>query len=149
MLNKFLITFLSFSRSLATKCVLLNNETCMIRRTFLNLNPDELNYYALIVSLDKCSASSNAADDVSSKICVLSKTEDIHVNKFNMITRINEAKTLIKHTSCDCKCKFNSTACNSNQKWNTDTCQCKCKKCRMCKNIVGILEHLFVRIVGI
>ena len=33
-----------------------------------------------------------------------------------MITRINEGKTLIKHISCDCKCRFNSTKCNSNQK---------------------------------
>ena len=41
-----------------------------------------------------------------------------------MITRINEAKMLIKHISCDCKCKSNSAKCNSNQKWNNETCQC-------------------------
>ena len=35
---------------------------------------------------------------------------------FNMITRVYETKTLIKHISCDCKWKFNSTTCNSNQK---------------------------------
>ena len=40
-----------------------------------------------------------------------------------MITRINEAKTLVKHISCDCKCKFNSTTFNSNQNWNNDACQ--------------------------
>ena len=33
-----------------------------------------------------------------------------------MIARINEVKTLLKHISCDCKCKFDSTTCNSNQK---------------------------------
>ena len=27
-----------------------------------------------------------------------------------------EAKTMVKHISCDCKWKFNSTTCNSNQK---------------------------------
>ena len=32
-----------------------------------------------------------------------------------MITNKNEAKTVTKHISCDCKCKFISTACNSNQ----------------------------------
>ena len=31
-----------------------------------------------------------------------------------------EAKTLVKHISCDCKCKFNSITCDSNQKWNND-----------------------------
>ena len=28
---------------------------------------------------------------------------------FNMITNKNEAKTMKKNISCDCKCKFNST----------------------------------------
>ena len=33
-----------------------------------------------------------------------------------MIIRTDEAKSLVKHTSCDCKCKFNNTTCKSNQK---------------------------------
>ena len=41
---------------------------------------------------------------------------DISVKTFNMLTNKNEAKTMKKHISCDCKCKFNSTTCNSNQK---------------------------------
>ena len=38
------------------------------------------------------------------------------VKVLNMITNKNEAKTMTKLISCDCKCKFNSTTCNSNQK---------------------------------
>ena len=34
---------------------------------------------------------------------------------FNMITGINESKTLTKHISCECKCKFDRTKCSSNQ----------------------------------
>ena len=34
---------------------------------------------------------------------------------------MNEAKTLIKHSSCSCKCKFHGTTCNSNQRWNNET----------------------------
>ena len=49
-----------------------------------------------------------------------------NVKVFNIITRINEPKTLIKHISCDCKCKFNSTTCNSNQRWNNEICHCQC-----------------------
>ena len=52
---------------------------------------------------------------------------------FNMITNKNEAKTMKKNISCDCKCKFNSTACNSNQKLNDESCQCKCRNYRKCK----------------
>ena len=50
-----------------------------------------------------------------------------------MITRINEAKTLVKHISCDCKYKFNGTTLNLNQKKNNEKCQCKCKMCRTCE----------------
>ena len=44
-----------------------------------------------------------------------------------MIASKNESKTMSKHISCDCKCKFNSTTCNSNQRWNNKTSQCECK----------------------
>ena len=50
-----------------------------------------------------------------------------------MTARINEAKTLAKHISLDCKCKVDSTVCNSNQRWNINKCQNKCKKDRTCK----------------
>ena len=66
-----------------------------------------------------------------------------------MITRIHEAEPLVKHISCDCKCKFNSTTYNSNQKWSKHKCQCECKNIRHAKNIlIGILAHVFLRIVS-
>ena len=34
---------------------------------------------------------------------------------------------MVKHISCDWKCKLNSITCNSNQKWDKDACQYKCK----------------------
>ena len=40
------------------------------------------------------------------------KAKDIIVKELNMITKKSEAKTVAKHISCDCKCKFISTACN-------------------------------------
>ena len=43
------------------------------------------------------------------------KAKDINVKVFEMIANKNEAKTMTKHISCDCKCKFNSATCNSNQ----------------------------------
>ena len=44
-----------------------------------------------------------------------------------MITGINESKTLTKHISCKCKCKFDGRKCNSNQKRKNDKCCCKSK----------------------
>ena len=69
-----------------------------------------------MIKLDKCSGSCNSVDDLSTKICIPSKTKDENVKVFNMITNRNEAKTLVKHISCDCTCKFSSTTCKSNQK---------------------------------
>ena len=36
-------------------------------------------------------------------------------------------KTLKKHISCKCKCKFDGRKCNLIQKWNNHKCRCKCK----------------------
>ena len=44
---------------------------------------------------------------------------------FNMITVINESKTLIKHISCKCEHKFDSRKCNSNRRWNNEKCEYK------------------------
>ena len=83
-----------------------------------------------MVSLDKCGGSCNV---LSPKICVPIKPKDVNVKAFNLIKIKNEAKTLVKHISCNFKCKFNSTTCNSNQKWNNETCQCECKNYHKCK----------------
>ena len=83
-------------------------------------------------SRDICNGSYNIVDDLSTKICVSSETKDVNVKVFNSIIRIYGAKTLIKHISCDCKCKFDSTTCNSNHKWINDKCQCECKNYRAC-----------------
>ena len=80
--------------------------------TIIDVSPIELNYYPLLTSLDKCNRSCNVLDDLSTKICVPSKTKDVNVKIFNTITRINQVKVLIKHVSWDCTCKFNNT------KWN-------------------------------
>ena len=51
----------------------------MVRPTLIDLNTVEFNYYPLMVSLGKCSWSCNSADDLSTKICILSKAMDINV----------------------------------------------------------------------
>ena len=79
-----------------------------------------------MIILNKCSGSCNSVDELSTKICVLSKTKDINVKVCNMITRTIETKTMVKHFSWDYKYK-------SYQKWNNETCQCLCKNYRKCK----------------
>ena len=47
LIKKLFIGLLGFSGSLATKCVSLNNEPCMIRPTLTDLNPVEINIIGL------------------------------------------------------------------------------------------------------
>ena len=82
----------------------------MARPTLIDLNSVELKYYPFLISLKKCSGNCNV---LSPKICVPKKAKDKNV--CNVITNKNEAKTMTKHISCDCKCKLNSTACSSNE----------------------------------
>ena len=42
-------------------------------------------------------------------------------------------KTLTKHTSCECKCKFDGTKCKSYQWCNNNKCPCQCKKHKVCE----------------
>ena len=150
------IVLLSFGESLATKCMSLSNESCVVSLTLIDLNLVELKYHPSMISLNKYSRSGNATNDLSPKICVPSKTKDVNVKIFNMRTNKNEAKTMVKHISCDCKCRFNSPTCNSNQKWNMinanvsvkiivcakNTNTCICENSKHLKHIVGDLEML-------
>ena len=81
-----LIVLLSFSSSLAhdqTKCLILNDEPCMVRPTLIDVNPVKFKYYPFMFSIDKCDGSCNV---LSPEICVPKETTDINVNAFNNVT---------------------------------------------------------------
>ena len=116
------------SASNHTKCVSLCNQKCMIQHTVINLQPNkysqDFHYYPFAGKLDRCVENTN-------KVCVLNRTEDLNLSVFNMITGINESKTLTSKTLCKCKCK--GRKCNSDQWSNNDKCQCECKKRHVCE----------------
>ena len=60
-------------------------------------------------------------------MCVPNETEDLNLHVFNMITGINESRTLTKHISRKCECKFDSKKRHLNQKWNINKCWVECK----------------------
>ena len=82
----------------------------MIEPTLINLHPNEysqeFHYYPFAVKLDRCVESCNTLNDLSNKVCVPNKAEDLNLSVFNMVTRINGSKTLTKHISCECQCTF-------------------------------------------
>ena len=66
MLSLFIV-LLSLSVSLATKCLFLNDELCMVRPTPIDMNPVDFKYYSFMISLNRCTESCNV---LSPKICV-------------------------------------------------------------------------------
>ena len=93
-----------------TTCLLLSNQVCVSQPTLIYLYPNEysqeFHYYPFAAKLDRCVRNCNTLNDFSNKICVPNKTEDLNLGMFNMITGTNESKTLTKHISCECKCRF-------------------------------------------
>ena len=98
----------------------------MTQPTSNNFHPNEysqeFHFYPFVVKLDRCVGSCNTLNDLSNKVCVPNKTENLNLSVFNMITGRNESKTLTKHISTECKCKLDRRKCNSNQWWNIDKC---------------------------
>ena len=133
LIKKVFIALLGFSKSLAIKFVSLNNELCVTRPRLVDSNPVEPKYYSYMISLEKLNVSCNTVNYLSMRRYAPSKRKYRNVNVFNMITNRKETKTLVKHISCDFKCKLNSLTCNSNQKWKKKTCRCECKKYCTCK----------------
>ena len=62
----------------------------------INLHRNEysqkFHFYPFTVKWGKCVGSCNTLNDLSNKVCVPNKTEDLNLKVFNMITEINESK---------------------------------------------------------
>ena len=84
----------------------------------------KFHYYLFAVKSDRSVGSCNTLNDLSNKVCVPNNTKDLNLTVFNMITGINELKTLKNHISCEYKCKFDERKCDSNQLWNNNKCPC-------------------------
>ena len=91
----------------------------MIQPTLINLHPneysEEFHYYQFSVKLNKSFRRCNSINDLSNKVCAPNKREDLKLRVFNVITGINESKTLAKHISRECKCRFDGRKCISDQ----------------------------------
>ena len=46
----------------------------------------EIHYYPFSAKLDRCVGSYNTLNDLSNKVCVPNKTEDLNLSVFSMIT---------------------------------------------------------------
>ena len=99
------------SASNHTKCISLSNQKFEIQSAMIDLHHNEYTqYHPLVVNLDN--GTGNILNDLSNKVCVPNKAEDLNLSVFNIIIEINELRTLSRHISCECKCKFDGKKCN-------------------------------------
>ena len=72
-----------------TKRVSLSNWKYEIQPRLINLHLNEWNqelqYYPFAVKLDKCVGSCNSLNDLSNRVCVPNKTEDLNKHVLSMI----------------------------------------------------------------
>ena len=65
----------------------------MIQPTLINLHPkiysQEFHYCPFALKLDRCAGSCNTMNNLSNKVCVTNKTEDLNLSVFIMTTGIN------------------------------------------------------------
>ena len=83
------------------------NQTTTLINLHHNEYSQEFHHYPSAVKLDRCVGSCNTLNDLSNKVCIPNKMEDLNLSVFNMITNKNESKTLTRHILCECKCRFN------------------------------------------
>ena len=122
----------------------------MVQPTLINLHPneysEEFHYYPFGVKLDVWKL--EVVILLSNNVLVTNKTEDLNLSVFNMITGINESKTLTKHVPCECKCKFdgkNVIQINGRITINVDVSV----KHHICEKILfGILLHVVAKMVN-
>ena len=129
----------------------------MATSTLFDLKPAKLNYSPFMISLDKSSESFNAVNVLSMKTCVPCETKDVNFKVFNMITArmklkhwwnichaIVNANSIIKHAS---QIKIGIMI-NLNESVKSAG-NAKKKKIYIYIYIVGILAHVFARMVSI
>ena len=68
-------------------------QKLIVQPTLINLLNneyiEEFHYHTFSVELDTCLESCNTLNDLSNKVCIPNKTEDLNLTVFNMITGIN------------------------------------------------------------
>ena len=63
MFTVLVLVLLGFRGLLTTKCISMNNQPCTVRMMLIDLNPNEIHYYPLMVSLGRCGGCCNTVED--------------------------------------------------------------------------------------
>ena len=89
------------------KCVSINNWPYKLFST----KPNQPLYYPFIVSVNKCVGCFNTIDDPYGRVCVPWKIKKLNIKVFNIISGLDETRSLVQYESCEFKCGPNESVC--------------------------------------
>ena len=118
----------SFTMANSLSCISMNNQECKTRPEVVNVNGDELVFFAFGIKTSKRSGSCNNINYPYAKTCVPDVAKNLNVKVFNLMSRTNETRFIEWHETCKCKCRLDAIVCNNKQRWNKDKCRCECKE---------------------
>ena len=106
----------------------MKNPECKVRPEIISINSNDPMSYPFSVKINKCSGNCNNVNDPYAKICVPDVIKNLNLKVFNLLTRINETRSIKWHESCKCICRLDKIICNNKQRWNKNKCRCECKE---------------------
>ena len=109
-------------------CTLLNNQECKARPKIIDTNANEPVFYPYSIKVNKYSESCNNINNPYAKLSIPDVVKKINVKVFNLMSRINEARQILRHKTCKCVCRLSIAVCNSKQIWNDYKCRCECRE---------------------
>ena len=105
----------------------MSNQPCKARPEIVNVNSDNPIFYSFSIKTSKFSGNCNNINDPYARICVPNVVKNLNVKVFNLISRINETRSIKWHETSKCECRLDAIFCNNKQRWNNDKCRCECK----------------------
>ena len=83
----------------STKCVSLNNLPHEAITILVNINSNDPLPYKFTVTVNRCSGSCNAIDDLCAQVCIPDKVKNMNIK----LVRVDKIRFLVQHELCECK----------------------------------------------
>ena len=70
------------------------------------------------MTINRCSGNCNNINDPYARICVPDTVKYLSFKVFNLMSKINETRSIKWHETCKCICRLDKIICNNKQNWN-------------------------------
>ena len=100
----------------ALECISMKNQKCKVRPEIVNINSNNPIFYPFSVKINRYYGNCNNINDPYARSCVPDTVKNLNVKVFNLMSRINETRSITWHKTCKCICRLDKIICNNKQK---------------------------------